>query len=144
MLTPAEGPSRGRPQSWPAPLLIAMALAAVAGGAAWSCARRFGRYEVAGESMRPTLSNGDWVIVDREAYARRLPRPGHVVLACDPREPDREVVKRVMRVDLHDGAWLEGDNYEMSSDSRLYGTVPRRLILGRVRWRYWPGPGIIR
>lgn len=121
-----------------------MALAAVAGGVAWSFARRISRYAVLGESMAPTLADGDWVLVDRGAYARRVPRPGHVVLACDPRAPDREIVKRVVRVDIHDGAWLEGDNHEMSSDSRLFGGVPRRLVLGRVRWRYWPRPGIVR
>lgn len=129
---------------WPAPFFAATMLAAAAGAFAWSFARRISRYEVAGESMEPALASGDWLLVDRGAYSRRLPRPGHVVLACDPRAPDREIVKRVVHVDIHDAAWLEGDNPELSSDSRVFGTVPRRLLLGRVRWRYWPRPGIVR
>jgi nickel-type superoxide dismutase maturation protease len=94
--------------------------------------------------MEPTVSAGDWVVVDTEAYRRRMPRPGHVVLACDPREPSREIVKRVVQLDLHNDAWLEGDNPESSTDSRQYGPVPRRLVVGRVRWRYWPHPARVR
>jgi nickel-type superoxide dismutase maturation protease len=104
-------------------------------------ARRFERYAVEGHSMEPTLHDGDWVVVDAAAYRRRVPRPGHVVLACDPREPSRELVKRVVQVDLHNESWLEGDNPGESTDSRAYGPVPRRLVTGRVRWRYWPRLG---
>uniref|UniRef100_A0A8C4N6F4 Mitochondrial inner membrane protease subunit n=1 Tax=Eptatretus burgeri TaxID=7764 RepID=A0A8C4N6F4_EPTBU len=34
--------------------------------------------------------------------------------------------------------WLEGDNMEHSSDSRLYGPVPYALIRSRVVWKIWP------
>jgi signal peptidase I len=33
-----------------------------------------------------------------------------------------------------------GDNSEHSSDSRMWGCVPRQNIIGRVNYRYWP-PG---
>lgn len=121
-------------------LLTAGALAAVATLAR----RRYARYAVEGQSMEPALRPGDWIIVDRAAYRVRLPRPGHVVLALDPREPAREIVKRVIRVDLHGQAWLEGDNGAGSTDSRNYGPVPRELVLGRVGWRYWPRVGRVR
>jgi inner membrane protease subunit 1 len=94
--------------------------------------------------MAPTLRSGDWIIVDRAAYVRRMPRPGHVVLAHDPREPARQVVKRVVRIDFHQQAWLEGDNPAESTDSRTYGPVPPALVAGRVRWRYWPRPALVR
>ena len=106
--------------------------------------RRYERYEVAGSSMEPAIHGGDWLLVDTEAYRQRMPRPGHVVLACDPRQPSREIVKRVVQVDLHNDAWLEGDNPEESTDSRTYGPVPRRLVVGRVKWRYWPRPARVR
>lgn len=34
--------------------------------------------------------------------------------------------------------WLEGDNFENSTDSRKYGPVPLGLIKGRVMLRLWP------
>jgi nickel-type superoxide dismutase maturation protease len=102
--------------------------------------RRFMRYEVAGESMVPALDPGDYVIVDRTAYRRRLPRKGHIVLARDPRPASegREIVKRVDHADLHGDLWLTGDNPDASTASETFGAVPRKAIIGRVRWRYWP------
>jgi nickel-type superoxide dismutase maturation protease len=88
--------------------------------------------------MLPALGPGDYVIVDRAAYRGRLPRKGHVVLARDPRDPGREIVKRVDRADLHGDLWLAGDNTEESTGSETFGAVPRSFIVGRVRWRYWP------
>lgn len=101
-------------------------------------ARRFVRYEVSGDSMAPTLAGGDCLVVDRKAFARRLPRPGEVVVARDPREPARELVKRVRDVEPGAGAWLEGDDSSASTDSRTFGYVPMDLVVGRVRLRYWP------
>jgi signal peptidase I len=100
--------------------------------------RRFDRYEIAGESMAPALDPGDYVIVDRQAYRSRLPGKGHVVLARDPRDPSREIVKRVASVDLHGELWLAGDNVEASTGSETFGSVGPRDVIGRVRWRYWP------
>lgn len=34
--------------------------------------------------------------------------------------------------------WLEGDNYQQSYDSRMYGPVPMGLVNGRVICRLWP------
>lgn len=100
--------------------------------------RRFLRYEIAGESMAPALDPGDFVIVDRGSYRRRMPRKGHVVLARDPRAFEREIVKRVDHTDLHGEIWLSGDNADASTASETFGAVQRRAIVGRVRWRYWP------
>lgn len=111
-------------------------LGIVAGLAWW--ARRFERFEVAGESMVPTLCPGDFVLVDRFAYRGRVPRRGDIVVARDPRDAERLLVKRVARVDLHGMVWLEGDNGDASTDSRTFGAVPLDHIEGRVVFRYWP------
>jgi type IV secretory pathway protease TraF len=43
-------------------------------------------------------------------------------------------VKRVIRVSP-DGVWVEGDNAEVSRDSRHFGVVPHENVLGVLRWR---------
>jgi nickel-type superoxide dismutase maturation protease len=123
-------------------LLAVLAMAAELAAAWWWAARRFMRYEIAGESMLPALAPGDYVVVDRRAYRRTRPRRGQVVLARDPREPGRTIAKRVARVDLHGGLWLLGDKPAASTDSRTFGAVTPESVIGRVRWRYWP-PGAL-
>ncbi|HEY5476107.1 MAG TPA: nickel-type superoxide dismutase maturation protease [Tepidiformaceae bacterium] len=122
---------------WLVRLAICSVLAEIAAAIAW-LKWRYSRYAVAGASMEPALHAGDYVVVDRKAFARRLPRPGDVVLAADPREPSRTLVKRVTWVDLHGQLWLEGDNPRESTDSRVFGRVPPRGLVGRVVFRYWP------
>lgn len=113
--------------------------------AAWRAARRYRRYEVTGQSMLPALRHGDWVIVDTSAYRRTPPRPREVAMAMDPRNPARTLVKRVERVEPGGAVWLLGDNPPASTDSRTLAAFASRLLVGRVRWRYWPPPlGAIR
>jgi hypothetical protein len=62
-----------------------------------------------------------------------------VVLAADPREPGRELVKRVATVDdVALTAVLRGDAPDASTDSRTFGAVPLTEIRWRVALRYWP------
>ena len=91
------------------------------------------RLEVTGPSMLPALRPGDRVLALR---TRRL-RVGQVVAVRDPRQPSRVVVKRV--AGRAPGGWrVLGDNRESSTDSRVFGVVPDRLVVGRVVYRYHP------
>ncbi|MEX1072443.1 MAG: nickel-type superoxide dismutase maturation protease [Chloroflexota bacterium] len=95
--------------------------------------------EVRGESMAPSLRPGDRLVVESRSYTRRAPREGEVVLAADPREPARELVKRVATVDDSSStAVLRGDAPGASTDSRDFGAVPLAEIRWRVALRYWP------
>jgi nickel-type superoxide dismutase maturation protease len=103
------------------------------------CWRRgYRRWEVSGRSMAPTLEPGDWLIVEPVRRGWRAVRAGDIVLAPDPREPGRTLVKRVVRIEDGGLAWLEGDNPAESTDSRKFGPVAVEDIAARVRWRYWP------
>lgn len=109
----------------------------------WRLGRRFARFAVSGESMAPTLRPGDWLLADTRAYATRLPHPGEVVLASDPRDPQRTLVKRIRYVDLEGRLWLEGDNASASTDSRDFGPIAASALCARVLLRYWPGPRLV-
>lgn len=90
--------------------------------------------EVRGRSMAPTLLPGDRLVLVGLA---RPPRVGDVVVAPDPRDGDRELVKRVALVDAF-GVTLRGDNPAFSTDARTFGTVDPATVRWRAAWRYWP------
>ena len=95
--------------------------------------------EVRGASMAPALLPGDRLVVESRSYLSRQPRRGEVVLAPDPREPERELIKRVASVDeTAESAALRGDAPEASTDSRAFGAVPLSEIRWRAVFRYWP------
>lgn len=96
------------------------------------------RVAIEGPSMEPTLRAGDWLLVDPDAYARRSPAPGDLVLAPDPREDDRLLIKRVEAIDPDGLLHLAGDDPERSTDSRVFGGVEPGRVVGVPWFRYWP------
>ena len=95
--------------------------------------------EVRGGSMAPSLLPGDRLLVESHSYQARAPRPGEVVLAADPRQPDRELIKRVASIDdAGSSAELRGDAPDASTDSRSFGAIPLSAIRWRAVFRYWP------
>jgi nickel-type superoxide dismutase maturation protease len=115
-------------------------LGIVAGAAAGNAARRWlDVVEVRGGSMAPALLAGDRLVVESRTYAQRAPRPGEVVLAADPRDPQRELIKRVASIDVPtQTAQLLGDAPVESTDSQVFGPVPLASIRWRAAFRYWP------
>ncbi|MBW8736065.1 MAG: nickel-type superoxide dismutase maturation protease [Streptomyces turgidiscabies] len=101
-------------------------------------AKLFGWVAVTGPSMVPTLYHGDFLVV---RYGNRV-RVGDIVVLRHPFQQDLLVVKRAAER-REGGWWVLGDNAYAGGDSTDYGTVPRDLILGRVRFRYRPlKPGV--
>jgi len=102
---------------------ILAAIAAVAAARRW-----LDVVEVRGQSMAPTLLPGDRLLV-----VAATPRVGDVVLALDPRQPDRELIKRVASLDAT-AMDLRGDNASASTDVRVApGAANWRAVV-----RYWP------
>ena len=118
--------------------LLALLGAAAGLGVALAGRRWLDVVEVHGRSMAPALLPGDRLLVESLSYRRRAPRAGEVVLALDPRAPQRELIKRVHAA----GPELElrGDAPDQSTDSRTFGAVPAAAIRWRAVLRYWP-PG---
>ncbi len=93
---------------------------------AWVAGKRR-RVKVVGASMEPTLLEGDFVLVDES----QIPQAGDPALA---RHPDRDllVVKRVESV-TDDGSFvLASDNPTAGTDSRTWGPLPAKAVLGTV------------
>ena len=110
-------------------------LAVAAGAAALTLAtRHLEAVAVRGRSMAPALLPGDRLIV---RHRRSGPRIGEVVVVRDPRQPDRELIKRVAAVD-GDRVMLLGDNPAHSTDARDFGPVAASDVRWAVLVRYWP------
>ena len=94
------------------------------------------RVAVAGRSMEPTFHDGDWLLVRRLG---RPPREGELVVAHDPRQPDRLLVMRVRSV-AGDQVTVQGDHADPaeSTDSRQFGAISGSAVVGRPVLRYAP------
>ncbi len=93
----------------------------------------WGTARVTGPSMVPAYYDGDRLLVHYGAAVG----PGDAVVARDPREPERVLVKRIARRE-GGGWWLLADNPYAPGDSRQFGIVTDELVLGRVVARLWP------
>ena len=74
---------------------------------------------IAGSSMEPTLSAGQWWLVRRT----RDVRPGQIIVFWHPIRLNLLTVKRADHR-LEGGWWVLGDNADASDDSRFFGPVP--------------------
>ena len=104
--------------------------------------------KVRGESMAPTLGDGQWTVVSRRAYFRRRPSRFDVVRFVDPRRPGSWSVKRIVglpseQVELRGGVLAIGglameDPYADPGDAseRLWAPGPDEyVVLGDNRTR---------
>lgn len=93
---------------------------------------------VSGDSMRPTLSPGDRLLVQYSASIRA----GTLVLArfADGTLAVKRAVERRTTGSGAPGWWLLSDNPEQGVDSRHRGPVPEADILAVVSGRLWPWP----
>ena len=92
----------------------------------------FAVFRVVGDSMAPRIVDSDYVVVNKLSYLFGVPREGDVVLAKHP-NTGCLIVKRVSSVDA-DRYVLRGDNHRESSDSRGFGPVTRKMLIGKV-WK---------
>ncbi len=134
---------------------------------------------VEGESMHPTFSSGDYLVVDQLTYRLGDPKRGDVVVFRYPGDPSVFYIKRIIglpgeivrldkgkttvfkgdgssevlnesyvvaedatySLDTELGAdqfFVMGDNRPRSSDSRIWGPLPRNDIMGRAFVRLLP------
>ena len=95
-----------------------------------------------GQSMFPSIKPGTVLLVCKTYYGIRLPgSTGYLVQWKAPKEGDIVVfytpygdiaVKRCGKILSEEDFFAEGDNSAHSFDSRNYGPVSRRNIIGKV------------
>jgi len=89
------------------------------------------RFEVSGKSMEPTYMGGDKLFV-RESY--RKPKVGDVVVVKDPRG-EKLLLKRIESIKGKE-IFVRGDSPQWSTDSRTFGAISGKAIVGKVIFRY--------
>ena len=84
---------------------------------------------VHGDSMWPTLKDGDYV----EAIQGQAPAVGDIVVVDHPFKK-MTVIKRVKRI-LQEGLFIQGDNPDpiASDDSHNFGPVPTSSIIAIIQ-----------
>ena len=139
-------------------------------------------FKIPSGSMRPTLMEGDRILVNKFLYHFRPPRRGEIIVFRYPEDPRRPFIKRLVAfggdtVEVRDGTlvingapledagvlgtiryynqgafgkehqvirvpegafYVLGDNSQSSHDSRWWGFVPKRLIIGQAVCIFWP------
>lgn len=97
-------------------------------------------YLVEGPSMRPTLINGERLVVNKFIYRFKQPQRGEIIVFRYPRDPSRDFIKRVIAVagdtiELKDGrvfvnGELQNEEYilEKTRGSYPLATVPEGHI----------------
>jgi signal peptidase I len=102
---------------------------------------------VQGASMVPSFQNGDYLIVDEISYRFKEPERGDVIIFKYPKDTSKYFIKRVEGLPGEtignttlgeDQYYVLGDNRGASSDSRIWGPVPRKNIIGRPFARLLP------
>jgi len=91
--------------------------------------------------MSPTYNDGDWLLFRplSEVKVNSLRRlVGKVVVIERESYPGILLIKRLLRAD-ESGLWVEGDNEDASTDSRAWGLLAPREIVGLVLIRYRRG-----
>ena len=90
----------------------------------------FYKYRISGDSMSPTLVSGDIVMVNRLVYLFHNPQKGDIVAVRDPRD-SKVLIKRIIKIEGK-SSFVQGDNKNASTDSRVFGMIEKSDIIGKV------------
>lgn len=92
-----------------------------------------GRFlRVRGDSLIPEYQEGDFVFVSKIPFFFASPQVGQIVAFNKP--PYGILIKRIDRViEKEQSFWVLG-SHPFSVDSRQFGAVHRRDLIGRVIW----------
>ncbi len=163
-------------KEWVEPIVIAVVLALII--------RTFvvQAFKIPTGSMRPTLIEGDRIVVSKFIYKFKEPKRGDVIVFISPEDKKKDFIKRLVglpneNIQISNGAilvnnnpveensalkkqhyynrgdfgvegqsvtvpkdayYVLGDNSISSRDSRYWGFMPKKYLLGKAFLIYWP------
>jgi len=163
-------------KEWVEPVIIAVILALII--------RTFivQAFKIPTGSMRPTLIEGDRILVNKFIYKFKEPKRGDVIVFVSPEDKKKDFIKRLVglpgeKVEIANGTILVndralsedlvmreryyynrgdfgvkgeavevpedalyalGDNSISSRDSRYWGFLPKKYLIGKAFLIYWP------
>jgi nickel-type superoxide dismutase maturation protease len=88
------------------------------------------RFKIHGHSMEPTLKPNDEVLVSSLSYFFTSPKRNDIVAFKDPRD-NKVLIKRITKIETKK-IFVQGDNKKHSTDSREFGMIEKKAIIGKV------------
>ena len=85
------------------------------------------KVKVVGHSMEPALKQNQTVIVSSAPYLIGKPKVRDIIIL----QRERYIIKRISKI-KGDKVFVAGDNKKASTDSRDFGWVSRKEIVGKV------------
>ena len=89
--------------------------------------------KISGDSLLPDYEHGDFVLVSKIPYYFSSPACGDVIAFHQPGYG--LLIKRLIAIDPYGGIQVQGSQPE-SIDSRVFGAVQRKDIVGKVIWHF--------
>ena len=91
-------------------------------------------FRIEGDSMSPTLEEGDLVLINPHAELK----VGDIVVARHPFKESVKIIKRIAQILPGERYILLSDNLHESSDSRSFGAIAAKDILGKAEAKIKP------
>lgn len=89
--------------------------------------------KVTGESLSPFFMHGDYVLVVKLTFVLRRLKVGDILVLRHPAYG--VMIKRLERLSSGGEELYILGSHPDSNDSRRFGPVPRRWVMGKVVWR---------
>jgi signal peptidase I len=88
--------------------------------------------KVKGHSLEPTYQEGDFVFISKIPFFLAPPRPGDVIAFRQPGYGT--LIKQIEQAEAESDELYVRGTHPDSVDSRQFGPVRRRDVLGKVIW----------
>jgi nickel-type superoxide dismutase maturation protease len=88
--------------------------------------------KVSGESLNPAIYEGDFVLIAKIPFVLNSLKKGDVVVFNHP--DYGRLIKRIEWVSADGEAFFVVGTHDFSVDSRQFGPVSKRMLLGKVIW----------
>lgn len=80
--------------------------------------------------MEPTIKAGETILVNRIQYLFSSPQKDDIIALRDPRD-GKILIKRITKKTRTE-YFVQGDNKNSSTDSRVFGMIEKSAIVGKV------------